>query len=150
MQIDPIHIDGTTYNLTLDDVREYIVKDVNHTQQRELLVQQVKDARAELRKVRETATNFFQEEFAGNIDDDEITFTKDELNEFLDSIGAEQISTEWEVIMDVRITITGVSATNSDDAEGLVERALNIDFDSHIVDIGNMDYEVTSISAEKE
>ena len=39
MQIDPIHIDGTTYNLTLDDVREYIVKDINNLQQRDLLVQ---------------------------------------------------------------------------------------------------------------
>lgn len=150
MQIDPIHIDGTTYNLTLDDVREYIVKDVNHTQQRDLLVQQVKDARNELRKVREVATNFFQEEFAGNIDDDEITFTKDELNELLDSIGAEQISTEWEVTIDVRITVGGVVASNRDDAEGLAERALNIDFDSHIMDSGNVDYEVTSISADKE
>jgi len=150
MQIDPIHIDGTTYNLTLDDVREYIVKDINNLQQRDLLVQQVKDARAELRKVRETATNFFQEEFAGNINDDEITFTKDELNEFLDSIGAEPVNAEWQVTLDVRITVNGVNAKNADDAEGLIERALNIDFDSYIVDVNEMDYEINSITAEKE
>lgn len=149
MQLDPIHINGTTYNLSLDDVREYILKDVHHVEQRELLVQQIKDARTELRTVRETATNFFQEEFAGNIDDNEITFTKDELNEFLNSIGAEQISTEWEVTLDVRVTISGVSASNSDDAESMAENALSIDIDT-TCDYSNMDFEVMSASAEKE
>ena len=148
--IDPIHINGTTYNLTVDDVREYILRDISHAEVKEGLLRQVTEARSELRAARQKATSFFQEGFDGNIDDDEITFTKDELNEFLDSISAEQISTEWEVTMDVRITVSGVVASNRDDAEGLAERALNIDFDSHIMDSDNVDYEITSISADKE
>ena len=147
--LDPILIDGTTYNLTLDDVREYVVKDIHNTQQRELLAQQVRDARAELRTVRLNATKFFQEEFAGNIDDDEITFTKDELNEFLESIGAEPITTEWEVTLDVRVTISGVSASNADDAQTMAENALSIDVDT-TCDYNNMDFEVISASADKE
>lgn len=147
--LDPILIDGTTYNLTLDDVREYVVKDIHNTQQRELLAQQVRDAKAELRTVRLNATKFFQDEFAGNIDDDEITFTKDELNEFLESIGAEPIITEWEVTLDVRVTISGVSASNADDAQTMAENALSIDVDT-TCDYSNMDFEVISASADKE
>lgn len=148
--IDPIHINGTTYNLTVDDVREYILKDISHAETRDGLLRQTAEARSELRVAREKATAFFQEGFDGNIDDDEITFTKDEINEFLDSIGAEQVSTEWEVTLDVRITVSGVVASSADDAEGLAERALNIDFDSHIMDSGNVDYEITSVSADRE
>lgn len=148
--IDPIHINGTTYNLTVDDVREYILRDINHTEVKEGLLRQVTEARSELRVARQKATAFFQEGFDGNIDDDEITFTKDEINEFLDDIGAEQVSTKWEVTVDVRITITGVEASNATDAEGLVERAVNVDIDSAIVDIDNFDYEITDVSANKE
>lgn len=148
--IDPIHINGTTYNLTIDDVREYILKDISHTETRDSLVRQVSEVRSELRAARQKATAFFQEGFDGNINNDEITFTKDEINEFLDDIGAEQVSTEWEVTVDVRITVSGVVASSADDAEELAERALNIDFDSHIMDSGNVDYEITSVSADRE
>jgi len=148
--IDPIHINGITYNLTIDDVREYILKDISHAETKEGLLRQVTEARSELRAARQKATAFFQEGFDGNINDDEITFTKDEINEFLDDIGAEQVSTEWEVTVDVRITVSGVVASSADDAEELAERALNIDFDSHIMDSGNVDYEITSVSADRE
>ena len=148
--IDPIHINGTTYNLTVDDVREYILRDISHAETKEGLLRQVTEARSELRAARQKATDFFQEGFDGNIDDDEITFTKDEINEFLDSIGAEQVGTKWEVTVDVRITVSGVEASNSTDAEGLVERAVNVDIDSAIVDIDNFDYEITDVSANKE
>jgi len=148
--IDPIHINGITYNLTIDDVREYILKDISHAETKEGLLRQVTEARSELRAARQKATAFFQEGFDGNINNDEITFTKDEINEFLDDIGAEQVSTEWEVTVDVRITVSGVVASSADDAEELAERALNIDFDSHIMDSGNVDYEITSVSADRE
>lgn len=149
MQLDPIVIDGTTYNLTLDDVREYILKDISSIERKQELSKAYTNMANELYDVRRKATDFFQEAFNQNINDESVELERDEINEFLESIGADTLTTEWTVIVDLRVTISGVNADNQDEATEIVEGNITADMASG--EYNNVDYEVIDVvSVERE
>ena len=122
--------DGTV-NYTENEVLRYIerAKEVD-------AVQQVSNEyRTNLTTVRRTVRDFFSE---GQWDDGEFTVNKPDVNEMLNSIGANVLTTKYTATF----TITGtfsVECEDEDDAETYFTDNVNVEFYDGSVDVDQID-----------
>lgn len=127
----------------------YTDKDGNQTKFTDEMVKTALDERAQLRidlkekdnyfqnqvtklyQVREEVYNFFSERYSPG--DDEIVCSKDDVNELLESIGADKLKSMWTVSGRIEFTVTDIEAETEDDAIGQVENDITVQFDGNIV-----------------
>jgi hypothetical protein len=132
-QMNTIQITTTdgTVNYTENEVLRYIerAKEVD-------AVQQVSNEyRTNLTTVRRTVRDFFSE---GQWDDGEFTVNKPDVNEMLNSIGANVLTTKYTATF----TITGtfsVECEDEDDAETYFTDNVNVEFYDGSVDVDQID-----------
>lgn len=106
-------------NGPLDAVQEEINK------YKEIISKQeetIDNRRSELRKVQTQVYEFFNTQFDGG--EEEVTITRDEANELLEEIGAQQLQQEFEGTVTVTFSFT-VKAQDEDDARSIVEDAVS-------------------------
>ena len=133
----------------------YTDKDGNQTKFTDDMVKTALDERAQLRidleekdnyfqnqrtklyQVRAEVYNFFSERYSPG--DDEITASKDDVNELLESIGADKLKSMWTVSGRIEFTVTDIEAETEDDAREQVENNLTVEFDGNIVDDYSID-----------
>jgi acyl carrier protein len=77
------------------------------------------ELRSESMKIRDEVRNFFQERYNEEDYPDELTFTSDELNDLLTSIGASELAKAFTATANVEISFT-VIAESKEDAEAIV------------------------------
>ena len=73
--------------------------------------------------IRNKVHEFFQER--SDSDDDEITCTVDDVNELLKSIGSDELKRLWTVVGAIDFTVTGISASNEEEANDYVLNELS-------------------------
>lgn len=133
----------------------YTDSDGNQTKFTEDMVKAALDERAELRNqlkaahetgmaryertvnLRTEVYEFFNERY--DVNDDEITCSVEDVNQLLESIGADKLKRLWTVSGRIEFTITDIEADSEDDARDQVENNLSVEFDGNIVDDYNID-----------
>jgi len=133
----------------------YTDKDGNQTKFTDEMVKAALDERAQLRidleekdnyfhnqrtklyQVRAEVYNFFSERYSPG--DEEIVCSKDDVNELLESIGADKLKSMWTVSGRIEFTVTDIEAETEDDARDQVENNLTVEFDGNIVDDYSID-----------
>jgi hypothetical protein len=133
----------------------YTDKDGNQTKFTDDMVKAALDERAQLRidleekdnyfqnqrtklyQVRAEVYNFFSERYSPG--DEEIVCSKDDVNELLESIGADKLKSMWTVSGRIEFTVTDIEAETEDDAREQVENNLTVEFDGNIVDDYSID-----------
>lgn len=75
---------------------------------------------------------FFNERYDTN--DDEITCSVEDVNQLLESIGADKLKKLFTVSGRIEFTISDIEAESEDDAREIVESNLSADFDGNTVD----------------
>ena len=133
----------------------YTDKDGNQTKFTDEMVKAALDERAQLRidleekdnyfqnqrtklyQVRAEVYNFFSERYSPG--DEEIVCNKDDVNELLESIGADRLKSMWTVSGRIEFTVTDIEAETEDDAREQVENNLTVEFDGNIVDDYSID-----------
>ena len=87
--------------------------------------------------IRQSVYDFFSERYDTGSDD--ITCSVDDVNELLESIGADKLKRLWTVSGRIEFTVTDIEADSEDDARDQVENNLTVEFDGNIVDDYNID-----------
>ena len=91
MYLNPITVDGTTYNFTEESLKELIKTDIATKRRLDAVSTEAQEAYRKLVKVRNEVHAYFTEAFDGSVDEDETTVTRDEVNALLESIGSDII-----------------------------------------------------------
>lgn len=95
------------------------------------------DVRSKNLNIRQQVYDFFNERYTSG--DDEITASKEDVNELLESIGADKLKSMWTVSGRIEFTITDIEAESEEEARDLVESNLSVEFDGNIVDDYSID-----------
>lgn len=92
---------------------------------------------------RDKVYEFFKDRFDSS--DDTITVTVDDVNELLESIGADKLVALFTVTGTITFTITDVEAESEEEARELVEGELSVDFNGN-GSLDDWDVEVSDTS----
>jgi hypothetical protein len=122
--------DGSTVKYT-DEMIKNVIKDVQY----------YKDQRQgyldRYHKARVAVYDFFNERYDSG--SDEITCTVDDVNELLETIGADKLRRMYTVTGRIEFTVTDIEADSEDDARDQVENNLTVEFDGNTVDDYNIE-----------
>ena len=122
--------DGTTVKYT-DEMIKNVINDLQY----------YKNTATEVRSrnltIRQEVYDFFSERYDSG--SDEITCTVDDVNELLETIGADKLRRMYTVTGRIEFTVTDIEADSEDDARDQVENNLTVEFDGNIVDDYNIE-----------
>jgi hypothetical protein len=122
--------DGTTVKYT-DEMIKNVINDLQY----------YKNTATEVRSrnltIRQEVYDFFSERYDSG--SDEITCTVEDVNELLDSIGADKLRRMYTVTGRIEFTVTDIEADSEDDARDQVENNLSVEFDGNTVDDYSID-----------
>jgi uncharacterized protein YifN (PemK superfamily) len=122
--------DGTTVKYT-DEMIKNVINDLQY----------YKNTATEVRSrnltIRQEVYDFFSERYDSG--SDEITCSVEDVNELLDSVGADKLKRLYTVTGRIEFTITDIEADSEDDARDQVENNLSVEFDGNTVDDYSID-----------
>jgi len=122
--------DGTTVKYT-DEMIKNVINDLQY----------YKNTATEVRSrnliIRQEVYDFFSERYDSG--SDEITCSVEDVNELLDSIGADKLKRMYTVTGRIEFTVTDIEADSEDDAKDQVENNLTVEFDGNTVDDYSID-----------
>ena len=122
--------DGNTVKYT-DEMIKNVINDLQY----------YKNTATEVRSrnltIRQEVYDFFNERYDSS--SDEITCSVEDVNELLDSIGADKLKRLYTVTGRIEFTITDIEADSEDDARDQVENNLSVEFDGNTVDDYSID-----------
>jgi len=122
--------DGTTVKYT-DEMIKNVINDLQY----------YKNTATEVRSrnliIRQEVYDFFSERYDSG--SDEITCSVEDVNELLDSIGADKLKRMYTVTGRIEFTVTDIEADSEDDARDQVENNLTVEFDGNTVDDYSID-----------
>jgi hypothetical protein len=144
MYLNPITVDGTTYNFTEESLKQLIKSE---TESKSRLEQSQTEAQAAYRKlaeIRSKTYNFFSEAFDDG--SDEATVNRDDVNELLESIGSDVLTTTWSATVEITVTVTGIKATSPEEVEDIITD--NIEVSGYDLELHDLDVRVQDIERE--
>lgn len=144
MYLNPITVDGTTYNFTEESLKELIKNEAATKARLETTQVEAQEAYRKLASIRGKVYDFFTEAF----DDvtDEATVTRDDVNELLESIGSDILSTTWSATVEITVTVVGINATSPEEVEDIITD--NIEVSGYDLELHDPDVRVHGIERE--
>ena len=133
---------------------ELIYKDVKYTEEMLLAALESRDSlkklashqEDELATIRGKVFDFFNSNFTTG--DDELTFTVDEINELLESIGCLKLKSLYTVRATIDVTVSGIEAESEEAAESEFQDHISVEWgafegrvDEFIVDVRRVEAE---------
>ena len=146
MYLNPITVDGTTYNFTEESLKELIKTDIACKRRLDAVSTEAQESYRKLVKVRNEVHAYFTEAFDGSVDEDETTVTRDEVNALLESIGSDILSTTWSATVEITVTVTGIKATSPEEVEDIITD--NIEVSGYDLELHDPDVRVQEIERE--
>lgn len=146
MYLNPITVDGTTYNFTEESLKELIKTDIACKRKLDAVSTEAQESYRKLASIRSKVYDFFTEAFDGSVDEDETTVQRDEVNALLESIGSDMLTTTWSATVEITVNITGIKATSKEEAEDIIID--NIEVSGYDLDIDSQDVSVSDIERE--
>ena len=144
MYLNPITVDGTTYNFTEESLKELIKSETAAKLRVESVQLEAQETYRKIASVRNKVYDFFSEAF----DDvtDEATVTRDDVNELLESIGSDVLTTTWSATVEITVTVTGIKATSPEEVEDIITD--NIEVSGYDLELHDPDVRVQDIERE--
>ena len=146
MYLNPITVDGTTYNFTEESLKELIKTDIATKRKLDAVSTEAQEAYRKLIKIRNEVHAYFTEAFDGSVDEDETTVTRDEVNALLESIGSDMLTTPWSATVEITVTVTGIKATSPEEVEDIITD--NIEVSGYDLELHDPDVRVQEIERE--
>jgi len=144
MYLNPITVDGTTYNFTEESLKELIKSEANLKRKHEAVSTEAQEAYRKLVGTRVKVYDFFSEAFDDG--SDEVTVTRDDVNELLESIGSDVLTTTWSATVEITVTVTGIKATSPEEVEDYITD--NIEVSGYDLELHDPDVRVQDIERE--
>ena len=134
-----IQVGGTKYTLTNQSLAQII-------EDKDSLKEELEQTKRKVKNISWDVREFFESRKNGNNTDD-ITCTVEDINEFLISLGVDQLTSTWSATVWVTATITGIEAPDKETAEGIAKDNIEVNFNDD-GDIWIDDVEVQSVHPE--
>jgi hypothetical protein len=142
--LNPITVDGTTYNFTEDSLKELIKSEITTKKKHEAISNEAQEAYRKLVVTRSRVYDFFSEAFEDG--GDEATVSRDDVNQLLESIGSDALTTTWSATVEITVTVTGIKASSPEEAEDIIND--NIEVSGYELDVHDQDVNVYGVERE--
>jgi len=143
--LNPITVDGTTYNFTEESLKELIKSDLSTKRKLDSVNFEAQESYRRLAEVRGKVYDFFNEAF-DDTTNDETTIQRDDVNALLESIGSDILSTTWSATVEITVTVTGIKATSPEEVEDIITD--NIEVSGYDLELHDPDVRVQEIERE--
>jgi len=144
MYLNPITVDGITYNFTEESLKELIKSETATKLRLESVQLEAQETYRKIASVRNKVYDFFSEAFDDGTD--EATVTRDDVNELLESIGSDVLTTTWSATVEITVTVTGIKATSPEEVEDIITD--NIEVSGYDLELHDPDVRVQDIERE--
>lgn len=144
MYLNPITVDGTTYNFTEESLKELIKSEIYLKSRVESTRTETTESYRKLASVRSKVYDFFTEAFEDG--GDEATVTREGVNELLESIGSDTLVTTWSATVEITVTVTGIKASSPEEAEDIIND--NIEVGGYDLEIDGQEVNVYGVERE--
>ncbi len=144
MYLNPITVDGVTYNFTEESLKELIKNEQALKRKHESVSNEAQEAYRKLVSIRSKVYDFFSEAFDDGTD--EATVERDNVNELLESIGSDVLTTTWSATVEITVTVTGIKATSPEEVEDIITD--NIEVSGYDLELHDPDVRVQDIERE--
>jgi hypothetical protein len=142
--LNPITVDGTTYNFTEESLKELIKSETALKKRHEAVSTEVQEAYRRLISTRSKVYDFFSEAFDDG--SDEATVNRDDVNELLEAIGSDVLTTTWSATVEITVTVSGIKATSPEEVEDFITD--NIEVSGYDLELHDPDVRVQDIERE--
>jgi len=142
--LNPITVDGVTYNFTEESLKELIKSDIYNRNRVKTTQEDAQESYRKLAKIRSEVYDFFSEAFDDG--SDEVTVTRDDVNQLLESIGSDVLTTTWSATVEITVTVTGIKATSPEEVEDYITD--NIEVSGYDLELHDPDVRVQDIERE--
>ena len=144
MYLNPITVDGITYNFTEESLKELIKSEIYSKSRLEQTRTEAQEAYRKLADIRSKVYDFFTEAFEDG--GDEATVTREGVNELLESIGSDTLVTTWSATVEITVTVTGIKASSPEEAEDIIND--NIEVGGYDLEIDGQEVNVYGVERE--
>ena len=144
MYLNPITVDGTTYNFTEESLKELIKTDIACKRKLDAVSTEAQESYRKLASIRSKVYDFFTEAFEDG--GDETTVTREDVNELLESIGSDTLVTTWSATVEITVTVTGIKASSPEEAEDIIND--NIEVSGYDLEIHDQEVNVYGVERE--
>ena len=134
-----IQVGGTKYTFTSESLTNLI-------EERDSVKLELEQTKRKVKSIGWDVREFFESRKDGNNTDD-ITCTVEDINELLSSLGVDQLTNTWSATVFITATITGIEASNKDEAENIIKDNVEVTYNDD-GDIWIDDVEVKSVYPE--
>lgn len=141
MYLNPITVDGITYNFTEESLKELIKSETATKARLESIQTEAQEAYRKLVTARSKVYDFFTEAFEDG--SDEATVDREGVNELLESIGSDALVTTWSATVEITVTVTNINASSPEEVEDIIND--NIEVSGYNFDVHDQDVKVYSI-----
>lgn len=142
MYLNPITVDGITYNFTEESLKELIKSDIYNRERVKTAQEDAQESYRKLAKIRSEVYDFFTEAFEDN--GDEATVERDNVNELLVSIGSDELKTTWSATVEITVTINNIEASSREEAEDMITD--NIEVSGYDLNVSDYDVSVVEVT----
>jgi hypothetical protein len=144
MYLNPITVDGTTYNFTEESLKELIKSETSLKLRLESVKLEAQEAYRKVISTRSKVYDFFSEAFDDG--SDEATVNRDDVNQLLEAIGSDVLTTTWSATVEITVTVTGIKATSPEEVEDIITD--NIEVSGYDLELHDPDVRVQDIERE--
>ena len=144
MYLNPITVDGITYNFTEESLKELIKSETANKSKVESVQLDIQESYRKLASIRSKVYDFFTEAFEDG--GDEATVSRDDVNELLESIGSDALVTTWSASVEITVTVTNIQASSPEEVEDIIND--NIEVSGYNFDVHDQDVKVYLIERE--
>ena len=144
MYLNPITVDAVTYNFTEESLKELIKSEATLKLRLESVQLEAQEAYRKVISTRSKVYDFFSEAFDDG--SDEATVNRDDVNELLEAIGSDVLTTTWSATVEITVTVTGIKATSPEEVEDIITD--NIDVSGYDLELHDPDVRVQDIERE--
>ena len=144
MYLNPITVDNVTYNFTEESLKELIKSEATLKLRLESIKLEAQEAYRKIVSNRSTVYDFFSETFDDG--SDEATVSRDDVNELLESIGSDVLTTTWSATVEITVTVVGIKATSPEEVEDIITD--NIEVSGYDLELHDPDVSVHGIERE--
>jgi hypothetical protein len=142
--LNPITVDGITYNFTEESLKELIKSEIYSKNRLEETKTELSESYRKLALTRSKVYDFFTEAFEDG--SDEATVEREGVNELLESIGSDALVTTWSATVEITVTVTNINASSPEEVEDIIND--NIEVSGYNFDVHDQDVKVYGIERE--
>lgn len=121
-----VTVEGATYYHTSESLEALIRQSIDDKAALNKMTEKYNEKFQAVHRIRGDVYEFFSSNYSSG--DEEITVSVEDVNELLVSIGADELKRNWSATVNISVTVTGVEASNKDEALEIIENNMEVNF----------------------